>query len=127
MADRKPGVDWAVRGIVAVALLIMGVIPKVTSDPTLVANFARWGYPDNFYFLIAAGEIAGVALLLIPRFAGYGAALIVLLMLGATATHLRFAEFGFAPVPATLGALAAFAGWPRWKQMRAARRSAAVS
>jgi uncharacterized membrane protein YphA (DoxX/SURF4 family) len=118
----KPKLDLALRILVALAILLIGVIPKVTSDPTMTANFARWGYPPNFHLVIAAGEIAGIVLLMLPRLAAYGAALIVLLMLGATATHLRFGELGFAPIPAALGILAAYVGWPRWKRLLARDR-----
>lgn len=121
MRERNPRVDWAVRTAIALALLFIGVIPKVTGDPTMVANFARWGYPENFHLVVAAGEVLGIVLLLAPRFVGVGAALVVLLMLGATGTHLRFAEYAFAPIPAALGTLACVVGWPRWRKFLVSR------
>jgi uncharacterized membrane protein YphA (DoxX/SURF4 family) len=123
MTERKPVVDWSARGALALALLVLGVIPKVTGDPTMVANFARWGYPADFYLLVAAFEITGVVLLLVPRTVGLGALLVVGLMLGAVATHLRVGEYGFAPIPALLAAVAGFVGWPRWRGVVASRRA----
>ncbi|MEZ4456958.1 MAG: DoxX family protein [Gemmatimonadales bacterium] len=113
-------VDWILRGLVAVALLVMGIIPKLTNDPTMLANFARWGYPSGFHYVVAAGEIAGVLLLLIPSTALWGALLVDALMVGAAATHLKAGEYGFAPIPLVIGALAVATALPRLKARRQA-------
>lgn len=114
----NPKLDLGLRVVVAVALVFMGVVPKLTSDPGLVANFERWGYPAGFYRIVGLAEAAAVALLLIPRTVLLGAAGVVAVMLGATATHLKAGEFGFAPIPLAIGAVAAWIGWARWKARR---------
>ncbi len=48
-----------------------------------IGYFAEFGYPAWFSYAIGALEIAGVALLLIPRIAPYAALGLVVIMLGA--------------------------------------------
>src|SRR5690349_2763673 len=50
--------------------------------------FRHWGYPTWFRILIGFVETAGALLLLWPRSAVVGAALIVAVMLGGTGTHI---------------------------------------
>jgi uncharacterized membrane protein YphA (DoxX/SURF4 family) len=50
--------------------------------------FAHWGYPFWFQILIGVLEIAAALLLLWPRAAAYGAAIITVVMLGGMATHV---------------------------------------
>ncbi len=113
MKALNPKLDWVIRGAIVLALLVVGIIPKVTGDPTMLANFERWGYPDGFYRIIGGFEILGVVLLIIPRATRLGAGLVVALMLGALGTHLRAAEYGFAPIPAIIGGLALWVGLAR--------------
>ncbi|MFN0180181.1 MAG: DoxX family protein [Gemmatimonadales bacterium] len=108
--------DWIIRLVVVAALAIIGVIPKVTGDPATVANFTRWGYPDGFYRIVGLAEVIAAILLLIPRTALIGAVGVVAVMLGAVGTHLKAGEYGFAPIPLVIGALAAWAGWQRWRR-----------
>ena len=50
--------------------------------------FALWGYPVWFRILIGILEIAAALLLLWPRAAAYGAAIIIAVMLGGMGTHV---------------------------------------
>jgi uncharacterized membrane protein YphA (DoxX/SURF4 family) len=50
--------------------------------------FAFWGYPVWFRLTIGVLELGAAALLLWPRTAAYGAALIVVIMLGGMGTHV---------------------------------------
>ena len=50
--------------------------------------FAFWGYPVWFRLTIGALELGAAALLLWPRTAAYGAAIIVIIMLGGMGTHI---------------------------------------
>jgi len=50
--------------------------------------FRHWGYPVWFRMLIGCMETAGALLLLWPRMAIIGAALIITVMLGAMGTHI---------------------------------------
>jgi uncharacterized membrane protein YphA (DoxX/SURF4 family) len=50
--------------------------------------FRFWGYPVWFRVLIGVIEIVAALMLLWPRTAAYGAALIVVVMLGGMGTHV---------------------------------------
>lgn len=52
--------------------------------------FRHWGYPDWFRMTIGILELAAVVLLALGRTAAFGAILIIVVMLGAWATHLIF-------------------------------------
>lgn len=54
------------------------------------AAFRHWGYPDWFRITIGVIELSGVALLLLGRTAAFGAILLIIVMLGAMATHVIF-------------------------------------
>lgn len=114
MTDGRNKLLWGLQIALAVALTAMGIIPKLTSDPEMVANFARWGYPEGFHFVIAAGELVAVTLLLIPRTVILGAGVFASLMLGAIGTHLMHAEFAMALVPLSMLTLAVWIGLQRW-------------
>lgn len=114
----NPKVDLTLRVLVAAAVTFIGIIPKFTGNPEMIANFARWGYPDGFHLVVGAAEALGVLLLLVPATARYGGALIAVLMLGALITHLKVGEYGLAPIPVVVGGLAVWTAWPRWKGRR---------
>jgi putative oxidoreductase len=52
--------------------------------------FRHWGYPDWFRVTIGVLELCAVLLLALGRTAAYGAVIIIVVMLGAWATHLIF-------------------------------------
>ena len=54
------------------------------------AAFRHWGYPDWFRVTIGVLELSAVLLLALGRTAAYGAIIIIVVMLGAWATHLIF-------------------------------------
>jgi uncharacterized membrane protein YphA (DoxX/SURF4 family) len=58
-----------------------------------------FGYPLAFRFFVGAAEMSGGALLFIPRARAYGAIVISVVMLGALATHLRYGQWRFVPIP----------------------------
>ena len=51
-------------------------------------QFADWGYPSWFRFVVGSGEIMGAALLLVPRRRFPGAALLGVILVGAILTHV---------------------------------------
>ena len=59
-------------------------------DPTSgwARAFSFWGYPVWFRVLIGVLEIAAALLLVWPRTAAYGAAIIIVVMLGGMGTHV---------------------------------------
>ena len=52
--------------------------------------FRHWGYPEWFRVTIGVLELAAVLLLALGRTAAFGALMIIVVMLGAWATHLIF-------------------------------------
>lgn len=54
------------------------------------AAFRHWGYPDWFRVTIGVLELAAVGLLALGRTAVFGAIIIIVVMLGAWATHLIY-------------------------------------
>lgn len=73
-------------------LLMLVFVPQGTakfSDTSGWATaFRHWGYPDWFRMLIGTLELSAAVLLLLGRTAAFGAILIIVVMLGAWATHL---------------------------------------
>ena len=87
--------------------------------------FRHWGYPDWFRVMIGILELAAVVLLALGRTAAYGAILIIVVMLGAWATHLIFdggRHMTSEVVPLVLASIVLIV---RRGQLRAWRRTAA--
>lgn len=79
--------------VVGLAFLASGGM-KLTGSPDLAAEFAHWGYPSWFMLLIGALEVAGGIGLMLRKFSALAAAGLIVIMIGALVTHLRFAEYG---------------------------------
>src|SRR5688500_1581830 len=77
---------WIVSGLLAVVIVGPGW-QKFTS-PVWERMFRVWGYPDGFYLVIGAIEVAGGIGLLIPRVASYCAATLSIVMIGAAITQI---------------------------------------
>ncbi len=90
--------SWIVQALVA-GLFMMMAVPKLMSDPEIVANFARWGMPDKIYLVIGSFEILGAIGLLIPRTSTYAAIGLILIMVGALFTHITHNEMMMALMP----------------------------
>ena len=75
--------------------------------------FENYGYPDNFYLLVGAIELLGAISLLIPKVAGYGASALIVIMIGASLTHLVNDEVPQVLFTGTLMILLAVVGWVR--------------
>jgi putative oxidoreductase len=73
-------------------LLMLVFIPqglaKFSDTSGWTAAFRHWGYPDWFRMLIGALELSAALLLFLGRTAAFGAIIIIVVMLGAWATHL---------------------------------------
>jgi putative oxidoreductase len=78
---------WVVQVLAAAAFVAIGVAKF--ASPVWARNFARWGYPDGFYMVVGALEIAGGLLLLAPKATSYGAALNGMILVAAAATLRR--------------------------------------
>lgn len=107
----KKLVTW-VLCIVVAGFFVMSAIPKLTQKAEIVGAFEAWGYSTTLLLLIGVLELLGAILLLIPRTATWGAAIIVVVMGGAAYTHLS-TGIG-SPMTAIIALLlAAVAGWLR--------------
>ena len=78
---------WGMTGMLIMVFGQQG-FAKFSATSGWVKAFAHWNYPDWFRMTIGALEILGAALLIWPRTAPVGAALIITIMLGAMATHI---------------------------------------
>jgi uncharacterized membrane protein YphA (DoxX/SURF4 family) len=83
---------WVLQILLAVMFLGVG-IGKVLHGAQWIEKFRLWGYPENFYLVIAATEVFGAIGLLGPRLSGYAAGTLAVVMIGAFVTHLLHSEF----------------------------------
>ena len=118
-------VVWILRLLLAVLFAIQGII-KLNGSPGWISKFSGWGYPDHFYLAVGVAELLGAIGLLIPRLANFGALVLVVVMLGATATHVVHRErqvlTSLVLLALLVTALAMHNGWPRKPQARAGGR-----
>jgi uncharacterized membrane protein YphA (DoxX/SURF4 family) len=90
---------WALQLLLGLAFIALGL---AKFDGVVWAdNFARWGYPPGFHFVIGGIEAAAGACLLVPRLSSYAAAALAVVMIGASLTHAVHGETArvFGPVP----------------------------
>ncbi len=76
-----------VRWLIAILLALIFVgsaIPKLMGSEQMVVRFEAWGYPAAFSGVIGVVEIVGGLMVLFPRVAFLGAALLSLEMVGPT-------------------------------------------
>jgi putative oxidoreductase len=116
---------WAAQIVVALPFFAAGGA-KVVGLAPMVAIFEKIGIGQWFRYVTALVEISGAVLLLIPRLAVVGAALLGCTMTGATIVHLGV--IGGNPVPALiLLALNLVIVWLRRAELSLIWRSAAGS
>jgi uncharacterized membrane protein YphA (DoxX/SURF4 family) len=129
----KPSSDPWQRRLIAVMswlLALSFVVGAVTKflpgesffGPPYSEKFIDWGYPSWFRFVVGSGEFLGAVLLIVPRRRFLGAALLVVILIGAVVTHIAnqdpFAESAAAPVVLALTGIAAWAIRPRdWRAL----------
>jgi putative oxidoreductase len=75
---------WTVNILAAAAFVAIGF--GKFAGPEWPRKFERWGYPDGFYMVIGALEIAGGVMLLVPKLSSYAAAMLGAILLAAAAT-----------------------------------------
>ena len=107
---------WALQVLLGALFVLVGTLKF--GDPTWPRNFARWGYPDGFYMVVGVLEALGGLLLFVPRLASYAAAMLGIIMIGASLTHFVHGEMRRVAPPLIYLALLAIVG--------ASRRRAAV-
>jgi uncharacterized membrane protein YphA (DoxX/SURF4 family) len=110
--------DMLLWGLAALLVFVFARAGWAKFDPDSGWSraFAHWGYPVWFRMLIGATEIAAALLLLWPRTAAYGAAAIIVVMLGGMGTHV-FVEHRPGRATSELGQLVFASGVlaGRWK------------
>ena len=80
-------VVWLMTGMLVFAFGVQGVA-KFSDTSGWATAFAHWGYPVWFRMLIGVLEVAAAAMLLWPRTAPIGAALVIVIMIGGIGTHI---------------------------------------
>ena len=84
-------ISWIVQILLAIFFLL-AASGKLISSPQVIERFRNWGFPNKWYLVIGVFELLGAIGLLVPRIAGYAASGLILLMVGASLTHLVNAE-----------------------------------
>lgn len=112
---------WALQVLLGALFVLVGTLKF--GDPTWPRNFARWGYPDGFYMVVGVLEALGGLLLFVPRLASYAAAMLGIIMIGASLTHFVHGEMHRVAPPLIYLALLAIVGVSR---RRAAVRPASM-
>jgi hypothetical protein len=102
---------WGLQILLSAAFLMAG-FAKLSGQPAMVADFQTIGLGQWFRYLTGAIETTGAILLLFPRLASAGAALLACTMAGAVLAHLT--KLPGSPVPPlVLGILSAIILWGR--------------
>ena len=112
MATWKVVLLWILTAFLTLIFLTAGGT-KLAGLPVQADNFARWGYPGWFMYVVGVIETSGAIALLIPRLAGFAALLLCSTMVGAALTHLIHGETTAVPVPLVLLAFVALVGYAR--------------
>ena len=86
---------WLFTVFLALTMSLVGV-GKLTGQDPWPRYFDAWGYPGWLLILIGLLQVTGGITILIPRVAGFGAAWLWIVMVGALATELTH-EVGFGP------------------------------
>lgn len=101
MSKRLNVLLWLIQIGAAVLFILIGG-QKLLAVPDVVANFRRWGMPPLMYYVIGTFELLGAFGLLVPGTAGMAAVGLIIIMVGAIATHLTHGEYSMAPLPVTV-------------------------
>lgn len=78
---------WALQAACA-AIFLMAGAKKLMADPMMVMAFAKVGLGQWFRILTGTLEVFGGIGLLVPRFTAGAAAMLAVVMVGATVAHL---------------------------------------
>ena len=102
---------WVLQILFGVLFILVGI--GKFGDPSWAQKFARWGYPDGFYMVIGTLEALGGLVLLVPRLATYAAAMLGVIMVGASLTHFVHGESNRVLPPLMFLAVLAIVGFAR--------------
>jgi len=124
-------IPWAELALwVPTLFLVYVFVPQGLSKFSDTSGWARafqaWHFPVWFRVLVGIAELAAAALLLLPRTAPVGAAIIAVVMLGGMGTHVYWGHPGQVTsevLPLTLSLL----GYPRSAEMAGREPSACLA
>jgi putative oxidoreductase len=108
----------------ALALMFLAAGAAKFGSPAWPRMFERWGYPDHFYLVVGAAEVAAGLALLVPRLASAASLALIVIMIGAGATHAMHDETRRLPqilVMSVFLLVIAYGRWPQafWRKTRA--------
>ena len=90
MSRGKTVVAWVLQVLCGVMFVLIGT--GKFADSSWPQRFERWGYPPGSHLVVGVVEaVAGLGLL-VPRAAPYSAAILMIVMAGAAATHAWHGE-----------------------------------
>lgn len=104
---------WTASIILAIVFFLSGGSKLMNMDAAREMFTQVWGYPLWFMFFIGIVEVTGAILVLIPKVAAYGGALLTIDMIGAVGTHIMAGQWLFMFVPLIVGAIAVYVTWAR--------------
>jgi len=108
---------WVLQALAAAAFLMAGGT-KLAGAETHVAMFEKIGLGQWLRYFTGSVEVICAVLLLLPKTAGIGAALLAATMAGAVATHLFIIGGSAAPALVLLLITAAVAWYRRPESLR---------
>jgi hypothetical protein len=118
---------WVVQVLLTLVFLFAGASKLVMSIEEMTKDVAL---PGPFLRFIGVAEVAGALGLVLPGLFGIrpgltplAAACLVIIMIGATTITAVTMGVGLALIPLTVGLLAAFVAYGRWRRAPHARRS----
>jgi len=85
---RSDKIAYWILAVLLTLTFVPGGWPKINPDAAMIGRFADWGYGVWFCRLIGVLEVLGGLLVLVPRLASFGAAVLSIVMAGAIYTHL---------------------------------------
>ena len=107
---------WVLSIVLALAFVGAGSA-KLLSAPMMVAEFALFGYPQWFLYVVGTLEVLSAIFFLIPRLRPVATAIVLCIMVGAIFSHVTHEQFGMAMGPLVLlvltVALGSLQGWWR--------------
>jgi uncharacterized membrane protein YphA (DoxX/SURF4 family) len=111
--DFKKVIIWAVTIFLGLVFVMSGA-NKLTSQAAWQERFVNeWGLPTWLVPLVGLAEVLGGLGLMLPRLAVYGGSILVLVMLGATGTHVAAGQHSRLGVTIVFGVLASFIAYYR--------------
>ena len=105
--------SWAaslVRVFLTILFLTAGGA-KLIGEPAMTQAFQQWGFPTGFMYAVGVVEVVGAVMLLVPRVRRAGAGLLLIVMLGAVATHAANGEWMRVPAPTAVAIALFTVGW----------------